>query len=275
VITAGSHAYPELDPVGLACTGGPATVATIDTIRVAGGRDDARLVVDLTGGPFAPGATSEPDGGSEIEFVLERIFAVTVHGSDGPDGLAVGVLGSASAANLNSGEAVADLDILAPAYRSDPMRSRLSSTDFEVYGGAGDDLIDLSGGPGFDGPATFDSGAHGRQGEDEIIGGDRGGALVGGPGDDRIVGGRKPDFLGGGKGPGRDTLISGGGNDLIFGADGRDAIFGGPGVDLIASGRGRDRVRCGPQRDALERTTGLEDQRKGCELVISFEGMFN
>jgi Ca2+-binding RTX toxin-like protein len=259
---------PSGEPVPKTCAGPTPTVTTIDTIAVAGTPEDgSKLIMDLTGGLLTPGAAPEADGSPEIELTLTDVYEVVVRGSEGSDQLAFGVAGSSSAANLNAAEPSPDVDLTASPNRDG---KRFHGATFEVAAGGGDDVISLAGGAAFTGPATYDSGATGQDGNDRITGSDRGAALVGGAGDDHIVGGAKPDFLGGGKGDGRDTLIAGGGNDLVFGQGGRDLILGGPGSDLIASGRGRDRVRCGPQRDALEVTTGRKDRRKGCEFLAEF-----
>jgi len=264
---------PSGEPVPTTCAGPTPTVRTIDSITAAGTADDrSKVILDLGGGTPGPGATEEPDGSGEIEISLTNVDDVVIRGSEGTDQLAVGVAGSSAGANLNAGEATPDVDVLATPHRDG---KRFHGASFFIAAAGGNDVLSLAGGTGFSGPATSDSGATGQDGDDRMVGSDRGTALVGGAGSDYLVGGRKPDFLGGGKGDGRDTLISGGGDDLIFAQGGRDLILGGGGRDLIASGEGRDRVRCGPQRDALEVTTGRKDRRKGCELLISFEGLFN
>jgi hypothetical protein len=60
------------------CNGPRPTVFNTDTIRVLV-RSDSSADLKLGGGPFAPGATREPDGASEIEvefsgpFILPRV----------------------------------------------------------------------------------------------------------------------------------------------------------------------------------------------------------
>jgi Ca2+-binding RTX toxin-like protein len=75
-----------------------------------------------------------------------------------------------------------------------------------AYGGAGNDVIDLSG-------VT-----HNAQGESEPIVVE----VYGGDGNDQIWGGA--------------------GNDLLYGDDGDDIIYGGPGADIIYGGRGDDEL---------------------------------
>ena len=260
---------PSGEPVPKTCTGPTPTVATIDSITVTGTPEDSsKLIMDLTGGLLTPGATPEADGSPEIELTLTDVYEVVVRGSEGPDQLAFGVVGSSSAANLNAAEPSGDVDLLAAPR---PDGTRFHGATFAVASAGGDDRIAFNGGTGFSGHVTHDSGVTGQDGNDLIVGGDRGASLVGGAGADQVIGGANTDFLGGGKGDGRDTLIAGAGNDLVFAQDGRDLILGGPGVDLIASGRGRDRVRCGPNRDFLEITGGRKDRRKGCERLSTFE----
>src|SRR5262249_10714276 len=57
----------------------------------------------------------------------------------------------------------------------------------------------------------------GGQGNDVLIGDDKGAILVGGPGNDVLVGGK--------------------GRDLLIGSDGRDSLIGGGGEDLLIGGR--------------------------------------
>jgi hypothetical protein len=274
-------AFPEpgLEPTQVACSGPAPTVTSIDTIAVANTSrfDSFDVFLELSGGPFAPGLTPEPDASSEIEFSFSRVPEVVVNGSDGPDQYAFGVLGDASGVNLNAGAegAAPDVDIVSPAYRRDPKRKRLTSTDWEVHAQGGDDVVDASGGGAFTSGAPADFRVSGQQGDDRILGTSRGSELVGGPGDDLMIGGRKPDAIFGGKGDGRDTLVGRAGEDLLFSGDGRDTIDGGRDSDLIWSGRGVDRVRCGPQPDAVEINSGRKDHRHGCELLISFEGLFS
>jgi hypothetical protein len=54
------------------CRGGIPTVLTTDTITVLAPANFVDVL--LGGGPFAPGATSETDGASEIEIEWTRCF---------------------------------------------------------------------------------------------------------------------------------------------------------------------------------------------------------
>ena len=80
---------------------GTATTVTTNTIVVSGSTGSETVTIDLSGGPFAPGATAEGSGVSEIEFAIDLSTGaqdrVTVAGSAGADTVALGGNG----ANLN------------------------------------------------------------------------------------------------------------------------------------------------------------------------------
>lgn len=145
----------------------------------------------------------------------------------------------------------------------------------KLCGGAGDDMIVLSGGPdvGYGGacgalspPVTdarswwrtsFDEGAapRGADGNDTLKG--RGGddALYGGAGRDRLVGGSGNDYLSGGSG-----------NDSIAGGPGRNRYDAGAGNDSINAANGvREMVDCGFGRDSVK--ADRRDVLSGCERV--------
>ena len=86
-------------------------------------------------------------------------------------------------------------------------------TDAEIYGGAGNDLI------------------NGGSGDDRIFGEDGRDILFGHFGNDRLDGGAGDDFLFGGLG-----------DDVLLGGLGDDWLFGGPGVDFLDGGPGHDRL---------------------------------
>ena len=71
---------------GAAC--GAATTANTDTINVVGAAGAETVVVDLSGGQFAPGASVEPSGLSEIEIAVNLAGGtdtLTFQGSAGAD----------------------------------------------------------------------------------------------------------------------------------------------------------------------------------------------
>ena len=116
-----------------------------------GGESAFRLVIDLGGGPFAPGATDEPGSSDEIEIDVDMagtfLSLIVVIGSDEDDDLVAGTDGVFPAGvpsiNLNAAEQTddADLHILTT--------SPLAEIPAVVLdGGAGDDALSLAGGEG-------------------------------------------------------------------------------------------------------------------------------
>ena len=117
---------------GVAC--GTATVTNTGTIDLPFPDDfePDTVVIDLTGGPLAPGATDEGDGSSEIEIEVTRgdgsFDTLRIVGSSGHDAFTVIPLLSV---NLNAGETVPDADVTAD-----------DTISLELVGADGDD--DLS-----------------------------------------------------------------------------------------------------------------------------------
>lgn len=52
-------------------TGSGATVNNIDQVNVTGGSGANSITIDLSGGAFEPGATTEVTGTSDIEFAVD------------------------------------------------------------------------------------------------------------------------------------------------------------------------------------------------------------
>src|SRR5688572_19608735 len=115
---------------GAACGG--ATVANTDTIAITTTGVPIEAVIDLTGGPLAPGLTPEADG-SEIEITINLPTGtptLRILGSSGVDRIVAG----ASGINLNSDETTADADVT------------ITGTPVVVIDGRdGDDVISLGG----------------------------------------------------------------------------------------------------------------------------------
>ncbi len=101
----------------------------------------------------------------------------------------------------------------------------------EIYGGAGEDIID------------------GGVKADTIYGGDDQDQISGWLGDDYIDGGRGNDFLYGNGGD--DTIYGGVGADIIDGGSGNDTIDGGAWDDVIDGGAGADRMIGGLGNDSF------------------------
>ena len=95
-----------------------------------------------------------------------------------------------------------------------------SSSDDELFGSDGDDLL-----RGFKGNDTL----HGEAGDDLLIGNKGHDELHGGDGSDMLKGGRGEDLLFGGEGD--DVLRGGHKADILAGGAGDDRLFGGRGED--------------------------------------------
>ena len=139
-----------------------------------------------------------------------------------------------------------------------------------VYGGEGDDVIDLSGIT--NSAITYD--IDGGAGNDTIILAQTAGAAMikGGSGDDHITAGAGADVIYGGAG--NDTIDAGDGNNLVFADDGKigedgltlkasnfgggaDVVTGGAGDDVIFGGAGNDQLGGGDGNDVLIGDGGL------------------
>ncbi|QIJ61110.1 calcium-binding protein [Streptomyces sp. JB150] len=106
-----------------------------------------------------------------------------------------------------------------------------------VLGGAGNDMVmgpaALHGGDGMDhlmGDSS-DQQMWGGRGDDMIEGYGGDDTVHAGPGDDHAMGGDGRDIVLGG--PGNDTLDGEGGDDLVWGGTGKDALEGGPGRNIV------------------------------------------
>jgi Ca2+-binding RTX toxin-like protein len=245
------------------CQGGVPTVLNTDTISVLVRGVAPAVDVLLGGGPFAPGATPETEGASEIEiefrgnealgYVRGTVRGDEFHWGPGP--------GDHAGLNLNAqdaGDQDVDVTVRGPAF-------------LVAVGARGNDTIVPTPGAPFPNEGVFSAGG---QGDDRLIAPrNTGGILEGGAGDDVLIGGRRGDFLLGGDGNDRLRGVRGG--DLIAAGRGRDLIFGGPGRDSINSGAhlpglvprdsARDRIRCGAGRDRV--TADRQDRLRGCEVI--------
>lgn len=288
IVVAGSATVGRSDSAitldGAACDA--ATVLTTDTISIdaVAGTD---VTLDLSGGRFAPGSTDEGDGSSEIEieFVAMSGPSVSVVGSDSPD-----AIGGARAVDLWAQDAL-DLDAGSAEPDLDVWFRHASPLDVAIEGGAGDDVIDLtgipygsvylfppvavSGGPGADviefrggeegtgisfdggsGSDTLDISSLGPE-EDAAIDLDLGVGIVDLASVDRVLGIERVighdgvDILVGGHR--RDTLDGRKGDDHLEGRGEGDRLLGGPGRDDLRGGAGVDVCRGGPGKDRSTR----------------------
>ncbi len=95
----------------------------------------------------------------------------------------------------------------------------------EIYGGRGDDVIDMTSDLFFVGGVT----AYGEEGNDVIWGNEGDDLLHGGDGQDNVQGG-----------DGNDTLYGNAGADILKGNNGTDHLIGGAGSDTLWGGDGED-----------------------------------
>jgi len=244
------------------CSGDTPTVRNTDTIRIV--LVELSFVdLDLSGGAFAPGATPETEGASEIEIELGLdLGTADVYGTSGNDEWHWGPGGANPALNLNPREA-GDRDVDVRIVGTQDAYGSLIAN-----GGDGDDTI--IGAPNARVRGQLIS--FGDAGDDLLstpaIAGERefGAELHGGPGDDTIAGGGHDDELSGDAG-----------NDRIDGRSGADKITAGPGRDRIAGGAGQDTisardavseaVSCGSGRDRA--TVDTFDELRDCEQVAT------
>jgi Ca2+-binding RTX toxin-like protein len=196
-----------------------ATTSNADTIRVVGTSGAAeKLIVDQSGGAFAPGATAETTGISEIEIEVnlgDVSDQVVVIGTSGDDVLAMGAKGAA----INNDS---DVDVTFT-----PLPSSI-----ELVGGGGKNLLTARGGYGagtvYAGSVTLRAGDQG----DDLTGSNLADLIVGGNGADTVNAYGE-----------NDTIQGEGGGDKLNGADGNDDITGGAGADSLNGGNGNDTLR--------------------------------
>ena len=198
------------------CTGDPTTSNT-DSITITAPQGTAEgATIDLTGGPFAPGFTTET-GSSEIEISIDlgdTADTVTILGSPDPDTIYVGRKGVAFNADGDG-----DITFV------------VVPTTVVAYGNGGVNTLTAAGGNGagssFLGSVSF-------------FAGDLGDSLSGSSGADQLVGGL-----------GNDTLNAAGGNDTLDGGDGDDSLSGSSGADHLTGGAGADALTGGNDDDTF------------------------
>jgi Ca2+-binding RTX toxin-like protein len=234
---------------------GSATTANTDSIAVSGPAGSTeRLVVDQSGGLFAPGATTETTGSAEIEMALDLGDAadqVVVIGGAGNDTLAAG-------ANGLSMNADGDLDVTFATFPG----------TIELRGGGGVNFLSGRGGFGaglaYPGRLVLVAGDLG----DEINGAGLGDVIVGGAGNDTV------QAFGG-----DDTISGNGGNDFLNGSDGNDTIVGGAGADNFVGGFDNDtlfadddeadtQINGGPGSDTAYYDLGIDPGPSAVEVLI-------
>ena len=213
---------------------GGATVANTDTITTTTTGVPAEIVIDLTGGPLAPGLSPEADGSSEIEITVNvpnGVPTLRIIGAAGADHIVAG----ANGINLNADETTADADV-----------TITGTPDLVIEGRDAEDILSLAGGAGT-GTTGVRGTLLGQAGNDHLSGAISGSAFDGGDGTDEI------DYTGAiqlelanlstgqvtHQGGGTDTLagienLTGSpGDDRIVGNGSDNAIDGGDGTDTI------------------------------------------
>lgn len=241
------------------CTGGVPTVLNTDTITVLT-RGVPTVALELSGGPFSPGATSEPEGASEIEVEFRgRALVGSVVGTPGADEFHWGAGGAHAGLNLNPLARRTDFDLTGDLDVDVTVSGAFSS--LVPHGGPGNDTIFRE----IRTPVPEAVIEDGGRGNDFLIAPDRQrGLLNGGSGNDSLVGGGEGDLLRGG--PGNDSIEGAGGDDRIRGGRGKDVLRGGGGNDTIyALDSQRENIGCGPGRDRLTADRG--DRLRDCELI--------
>jgi ELWxxDGT repeat protein len=173
-------------------TCGGATVANVDTVNVTGTSLPERVVLDLSGGAFAPGATPEATGVSDIEIDVDLgsgTDRLVVQGASGIDRVQLGSDGI----NLNNDD---DVDATVAGVE-----------EVTVNGGLGNDLLTAAGSPATGDAFFVPVLLNGDGGNDTLTGGEAPDVLTGGAGNDMFketkVIGAADSFLGG---SGTDTL---------------------------------------------------------------------
>lgn len=225
------------------CHGTP-TITNTDLIKLrAMGSNE--VVLDLSKGPFAPGATPEPDGSPEIEIRGSgRLGSFWLEGGPSAEHFRYMSSSGQNGLNLNTGPGDEDIDFLLPP-----------KVELYVDGRRGSDTIEVV--P----PVDLEVAAFGGSGNDTLlsdatgdVGEFTGSLLEGGKGRDRIVGSPLSDFI-----------FPGQGADMVEAEGGFDAIS-------MLPDKHRDRIDCGPGNDAVGNERGEAaaepfDQVRKCEYV--------
>ena len=274
------------------CAGPDPTVTTTDTIAMSdSSTEQAFLVVDLGGGPLAPGHTSEgPYTTAEIEVQAaggDGFDFLRVAGGIGADHFVAGTSSGQTRVNVDPWEALDDADVTATGVEA-----------LELDGGDGADEIDARGAAGTGAPLDVYGGLYGHGGADHIWTGAHGYAAAG-AGDDTVHGSAGRDVIypedgddsvdgGGGEddevrfladagvtvdlgqsgpqatGEGTDTIAN---VEWVRGADGDDVLVGSPGVDRLFGGPGNDRLEGRGGDDRLEGEGGRDTARYAAALA--------
>jgi Ca2+-binding RTX toxin-like protein len=229
---------------------GNAKVTNTNLITVTTFDGAQNLTIDLGDGSFAPGATAEGTGASEIEFQVDLgngTDTINILGSSGNDHLG---LHGATKGNLN-GDADTDITLANVEQRY-------------LYGGNGNDVLSGSG------PGPWVQ-IYGQGGDDDLTGSAASESLYGASGDDTLA-----------AGAGDDSLEGGQGNDVMDGGDDDDYFYGGTGNDRMQGGRSDDYFYAESGADGADRFLGgpgSSDEasygNRSTDVVLNLDGQAN
>jgi Ca2+-binding RTX toxin-like protein len=204
---------------------GNSTVNNVDLVDQEDFNSDGTLLIIDLRRRFAPGATPEKEGKSEIEFSLDAGNGINngleIWGGKRADYIVFGEGG----ATVNDD---ADYDIELVNYQN-----------ITVLGKRKSDLLSGDGLASDSGPFATDMTIYGNGGADAILGSDASDLLLGSNGQDVIRG--LGDF------------------DVVVGDKGDDFLFGGPGPDELDGRADDDRLRGGGASDDLEGDNGTDN----------------
>jgi hypothetical protein len=190
------------------------TVFNTNTIKIVTGDGTNTVEINETNGLFAPGATKEKTGKSEIEFSVtggSGFDTKKLVGRPVDDKIDLGGGGF----NINKDN---DADIFG------------SSIDLVVVNsGGGDDKVSAAGNSVVGSAFPIQITVSGQSGQDVLRAGASFSTLDGGKNGDRLVGNDFGDFL-----------LGGGGGDKLTGKAASDGLFGGGAVDLLIERRNID-----------------------------------
>lgn len=140
-------------------------------------------------------------------------------------------------------------------------------TSINIRGGAGSNLIDLSGVDSAEFVNLTSVSITGNDGDDTILGtADRDDIILGGDGNDEITAGVGQNLIDGGDGndaidagDGADTVDAGDGHDLVILGGGDDTARGGDGNDTLSGGDGNDTIEGSQGEDVVNGNAGDDD----------------
>jgi Ca2+-binding RTX toxin-like protein len=239
--------------VPVAC--GAATTANTDTITVTGAAGSAEaLTIDLSSSPFAPGATAEATGTSEIEISValgDTTDLVLVYGTAGADTISAGTSGLSFTTDADADITLAQVPAL-----------------LEIFGLAGPNTVTGAGGAGSGGPYPGRLALHAGDSGDTLRGGSGNDELYGGTGNDVLEGRNGNEFADGG--PGNDSVAGNDGDDQLIGGSGADALIGGNGADVLRADddEADTNLNGGPGSDTAHFDQGIDVAPVAVETLI-------